>query len=486
MKGITKIELFDATTGDKTNEVVEENMITNALNNILNPPLQPLLSGDSARPHSVQDVGFFMHGIYPLHETLLGGIMLFSEKPEENANNIIPTVQVAQSCVGYASHSASAVESNMRGSFNGVESGAVENGYKLVWDFTPSQALGLISSVCLTSAYGGIGGWNTKDQSIRRPVICMPSTYYQSKYLKDLTTETVVTGNIVYGSDVGTSNITLPLVGEGLETYTRKIAVLPKGNYVYFIASDGGLNYLVRRKSLVGKRSFLDSFENSNFNDGVFKDYKFTISKRYTSGTYIVMQDRVCSVMRDSDTQISLLEFKVNNQSDMEMSESTVTIQGLKFPSGINSYLVDDDNIYMGGIASDATKLYTFSRKSSGEATAINLPDSVSWTSSTFITKFFNTIFLTGKESTTPYTYYLGADGQTWYPYAGFDGAYPSPVVFENILPLPWVLLENVKEPTNLKICLWSGYLASINNLSQPVTKTSDKSMKITYTLLVE
>lgn len=486
MKGITKIELFDAETGDKTNEVVEENMITNALNNILNPPLQPLLSGDGTRPQSVKDVGFFMHGIYPLHETLLGGIMLFSEKPEENANNIIPTVQVAQSCVGYASHSASAVESNMRGSFNGAESGAVENGYKLVWDFTPSQALGLISSVCLTSAYGGIGGWNTKDQSIRRPVICMPGTYDQSKYLKDLTTATVITGNIVYGSKVGTSNITLPLVGEGLETYTRKIAVLPKGNYVYFIASDGGLNYLVRRKSLVGKRSFLDSFENSNFNDGVFKDYKFTISKRYTSGTYIVMQDRVCSVMRDSATQISLLEFKVNNQSDMEMSESTVTIQGLKFPSGINSYLVDDDNIYMGGIASDATKLYTFSRKSSGEATAIPLPDGVIWGTYTYISKFFNTVFLTSEVNAVPCTFYLGADGQTWYQYAGFSDKYVNPVVFENILPLPWVLVEETRSPTDLKICLWSGYLASINNLSQPVTKTSDKSMKITYTLLVE
>ena len=73
---------------------------------------------------------------------------------EKNASqNIFPSSAVLP--VAYASNDVNATADTARGSMNLTESKALDDGYKFVWEFTPSQGNGTIAAVALTSALGG-------------------------------------------------------------------------------------------------------------------------------------------------------------------------------------------------------------------------------------------------------------------------------------------------------------------------------------------
>ena len=57
--------------------------------------------------------------------------------------------------VAYASNNVNSGSNVARGSLNQTESKKLDNGYKFVWEFTPSQGNGNIAAVALTSALGG-------------------------------------------------------------------------------------------------------------------------------------------------------------------------------------------------------------------------------------------------------------------------------------------------------------------------------------------
>ena len=57
--------------------------------------------------------------------------------------------------MAYASNDVNATADTQRGSLNLTESKVLDDGYKFVWEFTPSQGNGTIAAVALTSAKGG-------------------------------------------------------------------------------------------------------------------------------------------------------------------------------------------------------------------------------------------------------------------------------------------------------------------------------------------
>ena len=63
--------------------------------------------------------------------------------------------------VAYASNNVNSTANTARGSMNLTESKALENGYKFVWEFTPSQGNGTIAAAALTSALGGQNGYGS-------------------------------------------------------------------------------------------------------------------------------------------------------------------------------------------------------------------------------------------------------------------------------------------------------------------------------------
>ena len=151
LKGSATIELTNA---DGSKEFIKhDNMITNAVNDLFTSQ-----GGDIAPIFKIAN----NNDSYA--ETLFGGILLFNEVLNDDANDYtIPTTKVT----GYASQDAYAGIDTARGSFNKTESGVQEDGsYKFVWDFATSQANGNIKSIALCpNVMGKIGMTNTPERS---------------------------------------------------------------------------------------------------------------------------------------------------------------------------------------------------------------------------------------------------------------------------------------------------------------------------------
>lgn len=132
MKGHTKIELTNVTTGD-TEVYEDDNLFTDIFGELVN------------------DNGFGYTAIastqsfLPLSTKSLGGIALFPEAQTASATHMYPS----QRAMAYAGSDTDAGSNVNKGTYNVTESGAITNGYKHVWDFTTSQGNGEIASVSL-------------------------------------------------------------------------------------------------------------------------------------------------------------------------------------------------------------------------------------------------------------------------------------------------------------------------------------------------
>lgn len=154
LKGTMVMELTDVNTSE-VETVTEENMVTNAVNNILG--LNPMGIFYCEAEYST---GMVWTGtLLPICSNMIGGILLFSKALEENADNIY--VQSDNLPVAYASNNVNSTANTARGSLNLTESKKLDNGYKFVWEFTPSQGNGTIAEVALTSALGGQNGFGS-------------------------------------------------------------------------------------------------------------------------------------------------------------------------------------------------------------------------------------------------------------------------------------------------------------------------------------
>lgn len=148
MKGKATFILADAKTGEVISRTEEHNLVTNAVENIFNLPHYMQL-------HGFNNSKLFTTGL-PLWNDLMGGIMLLGNTVEESADNIVlgpDTVPIATAGSEYDG------ESTTRGTLNLNESCRTENGYRLTWDFGTDKANGLIKCVGLTSKEFGNTGF---------------------------------------------------------------------------------------------------------------------------------------------------------------------------------------------------------------------------------------------------------------------------------------------------------------------------------------
>lgn len=148
IKGKTIIELTDVNTGE-TERTEDENMITNVISDFFSHNIEGGLYNIASSTSA------FSGRMFPLCPNAFGGILLFSDKLDEDKDKYY--APSANPCVGYASNDINSTSNVMRGSLNLTESGKTSKGYKFVWDFATSQANGTISAVALTHKYGGIG-----------------------------------------------------------------------------------------------------------------------------------------------------------------------------------------------------------------------------------------------------------------------------------------------------------------------------------------
>ena len=160
LKGNMVIEMIDDATGEVVERVQEENMVTNAVNHILG--LNPMGIFYSVAGEYDTHL-LWNNNLIPICPNMIGGILLYSEALTEDADNIYPST--AKLPVAYASNDVNATADVARGSMNLTESKPFDNGYRFVWEFTPSQGNGTIAAVALTSKQGGVAAYGSMENS---------------------------------------------------------------------------------------------------------------------------------------------------------------------------------------------------------------------------------------------------------------------------------------------------------------------------------
>lgn len=170
MHGHTKITLRDAKTGEITDTREKDNLITNALENIIDRNTFGAIDYTQLMPIT----------------KMLGGILLFEDPLTANANNTLPPNDSDNKLIGHAGQTPYSGPSTKRGSPNGVLSGEIQggDGYKFVFDFPTTAANGTISAVSLTHQNGGDLGL-TPDAAITGVNILTGSTNKTKNFLND-------------------------------------------------------------------------------------------------------------------------------------------------------------------------------------------------------------------------------------------------------------------------------------------------------------
>ena len=458
LKGEMVIELTDENTG-VVETITEENMITNAVNHLLGINPMGVFYKTSGE---YDNMLLWNDTLLPICPNMIGGILLYGTTLTENADNIYPSS--ANLPVAYASNDVNATADTARGSLNLTESRALDNGYKFIWEFTPSQGNGTIAAVALTSAKGG---------------------------------------NSVYGNEINSSNGYLKIREVKLDDLTNdELALLYTAVEVDF---ENNVMYSLRfvDSSVVVRKLRLPCFSlglNDRLNDTTVTVLEettlhcsvFSFTTGYTPyGDFVDGHDGYWYGFSNSpnssgDATMKWIKIK---KSDLTFTEGTWTLTGAHLRAAgsfkqdtyvnracrsviRNGYLYlqnyDLDGVYkinLGNVTDITLIQLGF--------TSANRPLSGSSTSQCMMTMINDFIIaydfiITANDTVVPTT------GVARFPYigtplfqykeflTGWGGNYGSDY------HTTWILTP---------------YLASINNLAQAIVKNADKTMKITYTL---
>lgn len=150
LKGKTIIELTDVNTGE-VERYEDENMFTNALDEVFNRAPFFLNNALLDRVRMVDPQEAILT---PIYDHALGGVLLFGQEIEEDADILYAPHENEPIGIG-STTPVTAGEDTRIGTLNTIDSGRDGNTFRYVWDFGTSQAVGRITTVCLTSDRGG-------------------------------------------------------------------------------------------------------------------------------------------------------------------------------------------------------------------------------------------------------------------------------------------------------------------------------------------
>lgn len=458
LKGKARIELTDVNTGE-VQVVEEENMVTNAVAGLFSHNIEGLLFniGNSAGSN-------WSDYHLPVCPNAIGGILLFSEALEEDADNIYPPSDNA--CIGYASNDVNSTENVMRGSLNLTESGRIDRGYRFVWDFTTSQANGIISAVALTHKMGGIGffgdTYDAGSRWLRMKDIGTVTNAGEANYYTDVV-EINFDGNYMYSISVNTETeiiitkirkcfrqigLNFSLLNtddEVLETQTitpSDFFSTNKSGYADFIDGEDGYWYGFAGSgnpsgNATVKWIRIDKSDHS-YTEGTWTFEGATLYSCGQRGGYGTSPSRsVYTVIRNGYVyfmhyqKTGVYKVKLDNSADITF-----------IPFGFTSKFSGNSNY-------GTTYVWKWGDRIMGSDFIINVDDSIVHTANNNAFSYACTpMFQYG-----PYGFVLGR--------CLYYGNYS---IYKGL----WVVTP---------------YLASINNLDTAVIKTADRTMKITYTI---
>ena len=455
MKGHTKIELFNAKTGELEKSYEKDNLVTNAV--------KYLIAWQTMAGRTMNE------SVFPIAKNALGGLLLFDNTLTEDADNI--AFPSDAKLVGYAARDTNTSDS-MRGSLNSLETHKTDTGYVSVWDFGTSQANGTIKAVALTNRYGGANPFqrqlyldNPNDVDVNASVehnsrvflVKDEEVYWlrpDGKTIQKCRFDPyrVKIADQTYGS---VSESATTVVALDLPTYE---GFNIENSYKYWLVGDDGYLYLITQNNRINTYTYYGN---------TYHDYHYDEANK------------------DGDAKIYITKYKLSDLSFDRQEEVVLTLSGVHLVSRSEGSMVlsngdlyargyDNRTIYIVNL-SNAANIQTFTCGNSGSLTNLS-----------------PILYGDGIE----YQYNYTVDGTT-YTRCGFlfhDGTYSEETTTGGAVSLPVIChvddkilctyhydgyYDNDRIRTTYRAC----YLGTINNLSSPVTKNASQTMKITYTL---
>ena len=473
IKGRTIFELTDVNTGE-VERYEDCNMVTNALQYYLETYgmfTNNILANDDIRNKR-------------LWKNLVGGLFLFDKNIEENAETTFMPAGVAMIGNGSIDISNSGDVTEL-GSYNATESGLQDDGsIKFVYDFSTQQANGKIACACLTSASGGyIGMGNASGNYITNSN--RPMYYGQSDSIAKRRYPMFFYGNnhriahclayATYADDticyVDPSSVKYDSASsESHWSNTGKIKVYKlRANFKTISIKD----YQNLDKSQALETYDIDVPQEILDYMGTSKDKTLINGDAYEKSIFITFNKSGDNIRKSSFVWV------------MKIDENmTATAYKLTNNTGYDIYAGDNDNIlYHNGYAwVTLNGIY--------KLVGIKYTDSTQIIDDNIETKGTNSVRVIGKGLLLePYT----NGRQKIYDIENHTlkiiNASYSDVYFMNFTDRQGVYLKgyaNSGSDVYYMLMKDDRYLATINNLAEPVVKTSSKTMKVTYTLTFE
>lgn len=461
LTGTMRIELTDVNTGEVT-AVTEENMVTDAVNHILglNPMGVFYEIGESI------DGVKWQEALLPVCPNMIGGILLFSKALEERVDNIYALSDNLP--VAYASNNVNSTANVARGSMNLTESKALDNGYKFVWEFTPSQGNGTIAAAALTSAQGGANAYGS--------LVNDSSTFLQIKSIKldgmAMVQELVLfeavevdfERNLLYSityQDTGVRirKVHIPIFTVGLNEKLDDSSFVVVDDQVVQTSTFRFLgDYTLYGEFLDGGDGYWYGFSNEGNSSG--------------SATMVWVK------IKKDDYSMTEGEWTLSNAKLMDVGRRE---EDSSFPERYLQCCIRKGYLYV--MANNKKGIYKINLSNSSDVMLINLGFTSKWkplcetgTCEVYMT-LVGDLIIGGDFQVTVEDKVIHTQGS----FRLNDAATPL-FQYKNFL-LGWGGSYGSEYRT---MYLLTPYLATINNLSSAVVKTVDKTMKITYTLTEE
>lgn len=455
IKGKTIIELTDINTGAV--EIHEdENMVTNAFNHIFEP-----------FGHFKSSSRLFSSEYLPSYANMLGGILLFDGDINESKEQLFAPAGVnLTACAVYGKQNDTT--GTCRGDYNTTESevNMSERYVKYVYDFTTSQGNGTIASVCLTSKVAGYCGYGSDDSAFT-------NTSSSMYYAPSDAPFSLMGGSKGDSITVGSTQFLFLVDPENDIMYyvrvnsSKSVSIIKKKGYfksvsVFDTPSNGG--------------RIIETIDIPDFSTGLLQTYSLYFNYNIADGCLYLYSSNgqvnagaAFSIIKINCSNWSVHEYAMTNQANESINIST-------------SAFVYGEYIYCRSY-NDYVKIFKIKVGNSTDITALTIPSVCQYGS------MFPSFAAEGKIWYEPYSHsYMNEKERCFiidtetneikptenrYVFGGMTSSY-----YPTTVPVLG----------HMECIYWRGYflypafyLATINNLDSPVTKTADKTMKVTY-----
>ncbi|EPH61164.1 hypothetical protein D931_02841 [Enterococcus faecium 13.SD.W.09] len=455
-EGKCEIQLTDAISGN-VRTFKSENMFTNALQNILEMPME--IFKDTTNTNIMTEM------LNPIATNALGGVYLFRDNIEEHLENVVPPF-AENLLTGHAGGPYSGMEPR-RGNYNADESGVVDGGFRFVWDFSTNQANGTISNVCLTSRLGGDIGAGQPNTGANHPMGTFAGTINPWGGGAEGISENIQQiGDIIYTASAGSNIIYAPGSSLVIRSYDNRTSDIGINDVLYRSSQSLATSTLIEAKTLVN-------------------DSQVTLT---TPLRWFNSRDKKAhSVYANSADE---LHYAVIDLEHAEIIESKIiTANGLNAPTSIAgrliNYFIRKGEIYL---ITDADTIKKVSIDT-GAVTSLEIEGPRNFSVTSFFQGFNFEDTFCGFYTQNGGTYAVLLPGDKMLvsqntSLSAANRALTTLVTKHDKLKYPWAVYtrrQNVSS-SQFSYGLQYPYLATINNIGS-VTKTPSQTMKIIYTV---